>query len=364
VISTGQLTHRLHRLRVPTTLKEVDRLWLSEALSRNFADLVVRDAQLLDNIGGACTKLRVAVQTNDPHFPRSIIVKGCFEPHTAAMTSLQLREAYAYERVVPRVPDIGSIQALFLGESMDKRAALILEDLDIRGARCMRAIEPIRDFDLACKFVDALAQLHAHWWGSAEIADGGAFDWIPRLSSPDILPAFSLLADPAQTADMLQRPRAAAIPQSLHDAPRLRRAFASMIKMGSAEPMVLGHGDPHLSNLFVDGQGEAGLLDWTCFRAPWALDITYFIGGCLDVEDRRRWELTLVHRYLGCLHHCGIRAPTPEDAWLAYRCWHFWGLLVWLVNSTDYHTESQITAMTTRFAWAAIDHGSLAALES
>ena len=359
-----QLTNRLHHLRVPTTLKEVDSVWLSDALSRNFSGLVVRDAQLLDNIGGACTKLRVALQTNDAHFPRSVIVKGCFEPHTEAMTALQLRDAYAYQRVVPRVPGVNSIRALFLGQSIDRRAALILEDLDIRGAHCMRALEPISDFDLACKFMDALARLHACWWGSAEIYDGGQFDWIPRLSCRNILPAFSLLADPVQTADMLQRPRAAAIPRHLHNPRRLRRAFASMIDMGLDEPMVLGHGDPHLSNLFVDRQGQAGLLDWTCFRAPWALDVTYFIGGCLDVVNRRRWESSLLHRYLESLHNLGILAPTPENAWLAYRCWHFWGLLVWLVNSTDYHTEAQITGMATRFAWAVIDHDSLSAVRA
>jgi aminoglycoside/choline kinase family phosphotransferase len=357
-------TNSLHRLNIPETPDQVDAAWLTGALSRNYPGLVVEEAEILNSLGGACTKLRVALRTNWPDFPRSVIVKGCFEPHTRAMMPLQLREAYAYERVVPRLSGIHSIRALFVGQAEGARAALILEDLDLRGVHCLRALEPIDDFELAGRFIDALARLHSHWWNSPEISDGGAFNWIPRLNSPMLLPAYTLLADPAQTADMMRRPRGAAIPRLLHNAERLRRAFGAMIDRGHVEPMVLGHGDPHLSNLFVDAEGNAGLLDWTCFRAPWALDVTYFIAGCLDVADRRRWEAALLARYLDRLTSLGVTTPALDDAWCSYRCWHFWGLLVWLVNTTDYHTEAQITAMATRFAWAVIDHDSFNLLDA
>jgi aminoglycoside/choline kinase family phosphotransferase len=357
-------TNSLHRLHIPETLAEVDATWLSDALRRNYPGLVIEDARVLNSLGGACTKLRVALRTNRPDFPQSVIVKGCFEPHTRAMIPLQLREVYAYERVVPRLNDIHSVRALFVGQAEGERAALILEDLDIRGVQCLRALEPIDDFELAGRFVDTLARLHAHWWDSPEIYDGGLFDWIPRLNSPKLLPAYTLLGDPAQTAGMLRRPRGAAVPQLLHDAERLRRAFSAMIDRGRVEPMVLGHGDPHLSNLFVDAEGATGLLDWTCFRAPWALDLTYFIAGCLDVTNRRRWEAALLARYLDRLTSLGVSAPAWENAWLSYRWWHFWGLLVWLLNTPDYHTEAQITAMATRFAWAVIDHDSFNLLET
>jgi hypothetical protein len=351
-------------LAIPKTIDGVDARWLTEALSVTDPGLVVESATVLKSLGGACTKLRVEVKANRPELPQTVIVKGCFEPHTHRMLRMQMLEANVYARVVPKLSGIQTVRTYFAQADEGQGAALILEDLDLRGARCLRALQPITDFELASRFVAALARLHSQWWNSSELGPKGMFTWVPSLSGPGPGRAEGVLSDAEQRADIYSRPRGAATPLALHDAEQLLRAFETQKSSVDTEPLVLAHGDPHLSNLFVDAQGGAGLLDWTCLRAPWAHDLTYFIAGCLDIVDRRRWEAALIAHYLVQLDLCGVRAPSFDEAWLAYRRWHLWGLMIWLTNSTDYHTESQITAMTARYATAVLDHDSLPMLGS
>ena len=90
-----------------------------------------------------------------------------------------------------------------------------------------------------------------------------------------------------------------------------------------------------------------------------ALDVSYFIGGNLDVVDRWAWEKPLLQFYLSQLAALGVKAPTFEEAWFAYRAWMTWGIYVWLTNIPEYHSEDRITAMSARFGTALVDHGTL-----
>jgi hypothetical protein len=341
---------------IPRTIEEVDARWLGEALGRTHPGLVVESAKVVQSLGGACTKLRVEIETNRADFPRTVIVKGCFEPHARSMTGPQLFEALAYRELVPRLSGVQTARIFFLQADEARDSAIIMEDLNLRGAHCLRALEPIEDFALAARFVDAMAKLHSYTWNSAELGDDGPFAWAIRLGNDMIGNWEPILADPARTAEVLSSPRGAATPRRLHDMARLRRAFQAMFARNEAEPKVLTHGDPHLSNLFVDAEGGAGLLDWTCFRTHWMHDAGYFVVGCLDVVDRRKWEGPLLAHYLDRLAAYGVAAPGFDHAWEVYRRSHVWGLTVWLLNRPDYHTEAMITAMAARFAAAAIDH--------
>ncbi len=170
----------------------------------------------------------------------------------------------------------------------------------------------------------------------------------------------SVLHNPAEFAEVLSWPRGAATPRMFHDAGRILRGLEAMFAYGKEEPMVLAHGDTHPSNLFVDADNGPGLLDWTSWRCPWIHDVAYFIAGGLDVGDRRRWEAALLSRYLAALENNGVKPPTFDHAWLMYRRWCFWGICVWLNNTPEYHTEQMITAMTTRYVMAGLDHDAFA----
>jgi hypothetical protein len=348
------------RAAIPRSINEVNAAWLTVALSTRCPGFKVENAELVQSLGGACTKLRMRVRTNHPSFPDSIIVKGCFESHNQnVMTRLQLREVNIYQRLVPRLEGIETVRCLFAEGDEVRGSALILEDLDVRGVRCLRAQEPIRDFELAARFVDSLARLHARWWDGPELAEGGEFHWLPGLDDARLLRfTEDQLSNPVQASEILSRPRGAAIPVELHDRQRLQEACRAIKTQGQGGALVLAHGDPHLSNLFVSVDGRPGFLDWTSRRVPWAFDVTYFIIGCLDVCDRRRWEKRLLSHYLTQLTSYGVTPPDLQEAWLAYRRWAVYGLLVWLFNTTDYHSEASITALSMRFGASVAEHGS------
>ena len=343
-------------IRLPRTIAEVDRAWLEQALRQQRPDISVHQAQLLQSLGGACTKLRMALQTNDPDFPETVIVKGCFEPHSQAMVPNQLGEALAYARIVPSLPELETISCFFVQADAEEGSALIMEDLARRGADCLDARQPIASFALAADALDSLARLHARWWNAPELGSDGPFGFTAALEQLTIPSYDAVLADPAALQRTLSQPRGSAVSTELHDGPRLLAGFHAARRNDRGLALVLAHGDPHLSNLYVTADGRAGLLDWTCLRVPWAFDVAYFMAGCLDVTDRRRWEQPLLQHYLSCLARNGASAPGFDDAWDGYRDWLVWGLYVWLLNVPAYHSEENITAMAYRFGAAMIDH--------
>src|SRR5690606_2471208 len=111
---------------LPRTIEEVDAAWLTRALSTTVTGLTIERAQVVESLGGACTKLRVAIETNRPDFPPTVIVKGCLEPHSVSMQAAQLREVNAYRHLIPHLPDVQTVRHFFADGDEDRGAMLIL----------------------------------------------------------------------------------------------------------------------------------------------------------------------------------------------------------------------------------------------
>ncbi|WP_397517984.1 hypothetical protein [Rhodococcus oxybenzonivorans] len=104
-------------------------------------------------------------------------------------------------------------------------------------------------------------------------------------------------------------------------------------------------------------------LDWqTTSLAPWTDDVAYFIGGVLEVDDRRSHEVELLRHYLAALSASGASAPTFDEAWLAYRRHHLHGLMFALCPP-EMQTAEVCALMGDRYGTAAIDHETLKAFE-
>ena len=84
-------------------------------------------------------------------------------------------------------------------------------------------------------------------------------------------------------------------------------------------PATLIHGDPHIGNLFLDGD-RVGFLDWgmTTIGSP-LRDVSYFLTMGLDIDDRRRMQRDLLHHYLDARRSLGGTPIAFEDAWAAHR---------------------------------------------
>lgn len=349
---------------LPATIADVDAAWLMKALRQTYPDIEVYRAECVKSMGGACTKLRMMVDTNIADFPPSVIVKGCFEPHAQSMIPMQLKEAQIYAEIVPQLEGIETIRTFFIQSDRKKGSALILEDLDLRGVKCGHAQQPLASFALAADYLSNVARMHARWWNSAEVADDGALGDFAPLEVVCIPYIDVVLADPETYAEKYRLPRAACLSRKILDGPRILAAYHRLKEKSRSMPVTLVHGDLHPSNLYVTPDNHGGLLDWNSMRVPWALDVAYFIGGNLDPVDRREWESPLLQHYLSELRNHGVEAPSFVEAWDDYRCWMLWGMYVWLFNIPEYHSEENITAMTARFGAAFLDLGTLDLIEA
>jgi hypothetical protein len=73
-----------------------------------------------------------------------------------------------------------------------------------------------------------------------------------------------------------------------------------------------------------------GLADWQVVQqGGWAYDFAYLVGSACEPEDRRAWEEELLRTYLEQLSDAGGKAPTFDEAWLAYRQQLFYPYAAW-----------------------------------
>jgi aminoglycoside phosphotransferase (APT) family kinase protein len=78
------------------------------------------------------------------------------------------------------------------------------------------------------------------------------------------------------------------------------------------------HGDPHLGNLFLDGD-RVGFLDWAMLdRRTGMRDVSYVLGNSIPAEIRRAHEQEWVAQYLAALADAGVELDAAT-AWEQYR---------------------------------------------
>jgi hypothetical protein len=142
------------------------------------------------------------------------------------------------------------------------------------------------------------------------------------------------------------------------------------VELLSREPCTLAHGDVHLKNWYVAGNGEMGLGDWQCCtRSHWGRDFAYTIATALLVEDRRAWERDLLALYLDGLRAAGAVAPSFDEAWIIYRQQLVTALTWWTVTLTpapgmpDMQPRDTTLAFIERIATAMDDLDTLATLQ-
>jgi aminoglycoside phosphotransferase (APT) family kinase protein len=126
-------------------------------------------------------------------------------------------------------------------------------------------------------------------------------------------------------------------------------------------PRTTSHGDFRLDNLlFQSGSPRPVVVDWQ--TAGWtgaSLDVAYFIGGCLSIEDRRAHEPDLLAHYHDALCRRGVRDYALEQLRADTRLDAFGGVLMAIVASMVVRRTERGDLMfltsTTRHAQHALD---------
>ncbi|MBV9993725.1 MAG: phosphotransferase [Caulobacteraceae bacterium] len=339
-------------MRMPSGIDDITPGWLTEAFGESNPGLEVQDAAVRDVAHGACTKLRIGLRTNRNDFPSTVLMKAGFEGHSPHMRRMHVNEYHAYHDLVPTLGKFSTPHCFFAGQDERGHALVVLEDLCLRDVSFLSLQRPI-GYELAARFLEGLARLHARWWNSPEL--DSRFAWAPDPTEEGMAHYFDLLTTPEEFGRYVAAPRGAAMPRMLIDAARIRRAHAAMREAMETQAQVVNHGDMHLGNLYLNADGSPGYLDWQPRRGAWSIDVSYFMIADLDVVDRRRWQGALLEHYLASLRALGVAAPGFDEAWTAYRQGVVWGLLIWFLNSSRFQTESNNTAAAARFGAAMVD---------
>lgn len=306
--------------------------------------------------------------------PTHLCIKGGFNPELLAalpdLFAVYRLEAEFYHRLAPRIPQLRLLPSYWCG--VDRRGdghqgqgqgqgqgLVILADAGPRGLGYTFG-DPRRAWPVA-RVRDGLAQLaclHAATWGGGggggstgskkkeEEEDGDASSPLPlHLLLPSVIVARAggeekkepqggppmravvegMMAPEAWAArfgDPAVRPPIPEVFWAHRDrvVRCLRALWASSGRdvngNGGDKMTCLVHGDTQVGNTFLDAEGRPGFLDWQCVHVNSAAhDVTYFMTGALEVEDRRRHERALFGFYLDELFGAGGPRLEVEDVW-------------------------------------------------
>ncbi len=301
-------------LPIPIDVADATPTWLTQALGRSVSAVAVLDAH-----SGTTGRARLGLTYgDDADGPASVFLKlAPFDERQRRFVDavgLGLAEARFYRDVGTEVPlRVPAVHHASTDD--DGRFVMVIEDLEASGCRLL---SPADDdvADSVASVVHELALLHARYWGDPRldtdlrwvteglrVAFGGGGAFIAKADDrfgEQMGPTFRRLA-------------------RLY----VERAEDIAALLGAGPPTLI-HGDPHLGNLFLDGD-RAGFFDWgMVWRAAGMRDFAYVLSNSTPTEIRRAHEVEWLRHYLDVLGAAGI-ALSFDDAWEQYRLLAIYG---------------------------------------
>ena len=203
-------------------------------------------------------------------------------------------------------------KTLFATYSDDDRYVMVFEDLEASRLPVPRRRTTPTSSSAPATSSSNSQCLHARYWESPRFEEGGDLAWIaPKATGRG--------DGGAQFVRMAIDGYADRLPDGfLPLAEFYVSARATSCGCTARDERTLVHGDPHLGNLFVDGE-RTGFLDWAVIaRAPGLRDVAYVLCNSIPTEVRRAHERDLVAHYCELLGAAGIDLDF-DTAWQQYR---------------------------------------------
>jgi Phosphotransferase enzyme family len=359
---------------VPATLlrhaADVTADWLTEALADagvlahgsrvvSFETEAIGTGQMADT-----TRFSLAYEEGGSG-PASVVGKFASADDQSRGTGLALRayeiEVRFYREVAARVT--ARVPLAYVAEVEPETGWFTLLLEDIVGGRQGDQIEACSP-EIAAAVLEEMAGLHAPCWEVPELA---ALEWLHRATpeSDALLTALVTTLLPG----FLERYEDTLAPAHRDVCVRFADRLAAWLRLRSG-PRTASHGDFRLDNLlFQPDSVRPVVVDWQ--TAAWgsaSMDVAYFVGGCLGVEDRRAHEQDLVAHYHDALCRRGVQGYTLEQLRSDTRRDIFGGLIMAIVASMVVQRTERGDLMfltsTTRHAQHALDADALSLLDA
>jgi hypothetical protein len=294
-------------VQLPVEVEDVDAAWLSGVLGARVTrvDVVARHS-------GTTGRARLAlVHDGGAQVPRHVFVKlAPFDERQRRFVDavgLGVAEARFYRELAPAVP-VRVPRVLHAATDPSGGYVMVLEDLVATGCRFPHTTDDDLP-DLVAGLLVELAALHGTFarraldddlaWlggGGRQSFEGGG-RYIGRALErfgDDLGRTFRRLAE-------------------LY----VRETVGIAALYARGRPTLV-HGDPHLGNLFVDGE-RVGCFDWgMVMRRTGMWDVAYVLCNSVPTETRREHERDWLALYRDALRAHGVEL-SADDAWEQYR---------------------------------------------
>jgi hypothetical protein len=178
--------------------------------------------------------------------------------------------------------------------------------------------------EVAAEALKRLAKLHAFAW---EKAEHEARTWLNRTSPESTAMMAAVVTMLAPT--FIERFDGRLAPEHKDLIERLVPQMETIIELYDG-PRTLVHGDYRLDNmLFPDGSTTPMIVDWqTASWGPPAVDVAYFIGGSLTMDDRRAHSSVLLDTYHEALVAEGVTSYSRQQLEQDVRLTSFSGVFM------------------------------------
>jgi aminoglycoside/choline kinase family phosphotransferase len=277
-----------------------------------------------------------------------MFLKGNFIDHEFTSAAAFAGEVNYFSDIAHRLTDVLTQPAAYFAETDEHgQAIVLLEDLiarDVQFGDCEHTLS----VDTVADGVRQLAAVQARFWKGAGLE--GA-DWLVDVSTVATLMQF--LVQPEHFEGYISRERARFLSAPLRNQERIEAALSAMFDSDRALPKSFVHGDAHLGNTFCDADGKLGFCDFQAVGlGPYIWDVTYFMTGSLDPEDRSRAERDLLSAYLEELARNGVEDPPSfDETFLAHRRHMMHGYLS-ILTPVEMQPDRFAVSMGARFAAA------------
>jgi hypothetical protein len=204
------------------------------------------------------------------------------------------------------------------------RSMILMEDIAAtKGARFIEATTPLTR-EQVTDLVLNMARYHGGLWEDPSLA---------CLKTPrDHFHNVKTFIDMEARCKVGMERAKDVIPSALYGlSDRLWQGTEKCLELATtAMPRTLLHGDSHVGQTYITGDGRMGLTDWQATQqGGWGYDFAYLVGSACEPQDRRAWERDLLGAYLDELARAGGARLKFDDAWLVYRQQLFYPYSAW-----------------------------------
>src|SRR4030095_10032723 len=132
--------------------------------------------------------------------------------------------------------EVNTPACYFAGIDRHGRSVMLLEDLAHRNVTFCRVLSPL-NYRQAASFLDAYARIHAKWWDSPELNEGGKLGFLQKTMDASAAGFWvEYCMRPEVWSEIMSWPRTKAFPQSVLDKERMRPALERLKQMHAPKP--------------------------------------------------------------------------------------------------------------------------------